>query len=92
MTIQTFYRWLDIINDHDPGRSLMFQLRKINLKRFDVLSYVVDSVQGPMLPRDSEELLEPGVYGPFIDDQPYRGEVAIALRHGHCGRWNEAQQ
>ncbi|KAJ7247112.1 hypothetical protein B0H12DRAFT_1125258 [Mycena haematopus] len=40
--------------------------------RFDVLSYIVDSVEGTMLPRDSVELMEPGVYGPFIDDQPYR--------------------
>ncbi|KAJ7816200.1 hypothetical protein B0H14DRAFT_2845105 [Mycena olivaceomarginata] len=75
MTIQTFYRWLDIIDDHYRDRNLNFQLRKINLRRFDVLRYVVDSSEGPMLPRDSVEFLQPGVYGPFLDGQPYRGQV-----------------
>ncbi|KAF7366901.1 hypothetical protein MSAN_00948800 [Mycena sanguinolenta] len=75
MTIKTFYRWLDIIDDHHRDRNINFQLQKINLKRFDVLRYIVDSSEGPLLPRDSEELLEPGVYGPFLDGQPYRGQV-----------------
>jgi hypothetical protein len=43
-----------------------FQLQKINLKRFDVLRYVVDSFEGLLLPRDSVELLEVGMYGPFL--------------------------
>ncbi|KAJ7851960.1 hypothetical protein B0H14DRAFT_2760869 [Mycena olivaceomarginata] len=76
MTIQTFYRWLDIMDDDYRDRNSKFQLRKINLSRYGVLCYGVDSVEGPTLPRDSVELLQPGVYGPFIDDQPYRGKVA----------------
>ncbi|KAJ7814969.1 hypothetical protein B0H14DRAFT_2848988 [Mycena olivaceomarginata] len=77
MTIKTFYRWLDIIDDHYGDRP-NFQLRKINLKRLDLLRYVVDDttpVDGPPLPRDSVELLGPGVYGPFLVDGPYMGQV-----------------
>ncbi|KAJ7920953.1 hypothetical protein B0H13DRAFT_1985914, partial [Mycena leptocephala] len=50
-------------------------LRRINLTRLDVLRYVVDTADGPFLPRDSTELLSPGVYGPFLDGQPYSGRV-----------------
>lgn len=65
MTIQTFYRWLDIIEDHDPDYEQDFQLRKITLKRFDVCRYILESTEGPSLPRDSIELLEPGMYSAF---------------------------
>ncbi|KAJ7243588.1 hypothetical protein B0H12DRAFT_829267 [Mycena haematopus] len=75
MTIRTFYRWLDIIDDHYRDRNINFQLQKVNLKRFNVLRYVVDSFEGPLLPRDSDELLEAAVYGPVLDGQPYREKV-----------------
>ncbi|KAF8213949.1 hypothetical protein K438DRAFT_1802611 [Mycena galopus ATCC 62051] len=75
MTVQKFYRWLDIIDDHSLDRNINFQLRKINVTRSDILTYVVASAEGPMLRRDSVELLEPGVYGPFLDGKPYRGKV-----------------
>ncbi|KAJ7738073.1 hypothetical protein DFH07DRAFT_841397 [Mycena maculata] len=77
MTIKTFYRWLDIIDDHYGDRP-NFELRKINLKRVDLLRYVVDDttpVDGPPLPRDSVDPLLPGVYGPFLGDRPYMGQV-----------------
>ncbi|KAJ6460573.1 hypothetical protein C8R45DRAFT_1221026 [Mycena sanguinolenta] len=76
MTIQTFYRWLDIIDDHYRDRSASdFRLRLVKMRRFDVLRYVLECTEGPSLPRDSVELLQPGVYGPFIEDEPYQGKV-----------------
>ncbi|KAJ7930254.1 hypothetical protein B0H13DRAFT_1962184 [Mycena leptocephala] len=71
ISIETFYRWLDIIDDHYRDRNVNFQLRRINLTRLNVLRYIVDTADGPFLPRDSTELLSPGVY----DGQPYSGRV-----------------
>ncbi|KAJ6520246.1 hypothetical protein C8R45DRAFT_1086127 [Mycena sanguinolenta] len=76
MSIRTFYRWLGIMmDDIYPDRNLDFQLREISLKRFEILSYVLDSVKSPMLAYDSVELLPPGVYGPFNGDKPFRGPI-----------------
>jgi hypothetical protein len=66
VTIATFYRWLDIIDDRYREPGLPILLRKITLEAVEILTYVMKSVDGPPLPRDSGELLEPGVYAPFL--------------------------
>ncbi|KAJ6608138.1 hypothetical protein B0H10DRAFT_2194575 [Mycena sp. CBHHK59/15] len=75
MTIRTFYRWFYLIDDHHRDHNVKILLRKIHLTRLDVLRYRVDTVEEPLLSRESEDLLKPGTYGPFLDGKPYTGEV-----------------
>ncbi|KAJ6629058.1 hypothetical protein B0H10DRAFT_2184471 [Mycena sp. CBHHK59/15] len=74
MTIGTFYRWLDIVDDHYRDPNPQIQLRKVELTRFAVLRYLANPVlEEPLLPRTSQELLQPGAYAPFLNGEPYTG-------------------
>ncbi|KAJ7752206.1 hypothetical protein DFH07DRAFT_1031862 [Mycena maculata] len=65
-------------NRRDRNLSSRFHLQRINLRRFNVLLYVLDEavpVEGSPLPRDSEEPLGPGVYAAFLEGKPYPGQL-----------------
>nr|GAT57960.1 predicted protein [Mycena chlorophos] len=76
----TFYRWLHLCNDAlysglcplDPS----VVLRRITISTVDVMTYVARSFDGPVIPRNSPNPIEPGSYGLFLcDGTPYKGQV-----------------
>ncbi|KAJ7074523.1 hypothetical protein C8F01DRAFT_1100755 [Mycena amicta] len=84
LTAKTFYRWLDLcdLSLNPFHTSVNVVLRRIKLVAIDVLSYAMESVDGPSIPRDSVELLEPGVYGIFLPDgEPYKGIIGSDTHH-----------
>nr|GAT57951.1 predicted protein [Mycena chlorophos] len=77
---KTFYRWFHLCNDwlNPPSYALnpTIVLRPITLQPLDVMVYGVDSVDGPAIPRDSLEVIQPGSYGIFSSDgTPYTDNV-----------------
>ncbi|KAF7290611.1 hypothetical protein MIND_01301300 [Mycena indigotica] len=71
LTAKTFYRWLylcDEIINYQQGINDAVVLRKIRLRTVDVLFYAVEEIEGPPIPRDSLQLIEPGIYGIFSAD------------------------
>ncbi|KAJ7074532.1 hypothetical protein C8F01DRAFT_1100804 [Mycena amicta] len=78
LTAKTFYRWLDLCDRFVNRRHTKVDivLRRIKLVAVDVLRYAMENVDGPPIPRDSVELLAPGVYGIFHSDgRPYKGLI-----------------
>ncbi|KAK7014044.1 hypothetical protein R3P38DRAFT_3004594 [Favolaschia claudopus] len=74
ISVKTFYRWLDITEaDNADYCDNKPELRKINIKSVGLVRYGLKSVCGPSLSRDSMEILEPGLYGPYLDsgDKPF---------------------
>ncbi|KAF7329128.1 hypothetical protein MKEN_00173300 [Mycena kentingensis (nom. inval.)] len=63
LTAKKFFRWLDLSEKHRHKTKLA--LRRICLRRIEVLRYIVESREGPLISCDSEELLQPGFYGIF---------------------------
>ncbi|KAF7374618.1 hypothetical protein MSAN_00346400 [Mycena sanguinolenta] len=73
LSIEKFYRWLDLMDEDE--RDEEFILKEITLIRVDVLSYCVATI-GSSLPRDSSEMMKPGLYGPFYPDgRPFNGKI-----------------
>nr|GAT57958.1 predicted protein [Mycena chlorophos] len=86
LNAKTFYRWLHLCNDalNHPllGLNPRVVIRPITLKMLDVMFYQVASVDGPVIPRDSEALLNPGIYGVFsADGSPYQGSMSMISVH-----------
>ncbi|KAF7290620.1 hypothetical protein MIND_01302200 [Mycena indigotica] len=81
MTARTFYRWMDIIIARDYEHT--FELRPIKIQLFDIASYGYDYEAGDPIPRDSDIILQSGVYGPFFPfnkkesdkPEPYKGFI-----------------
>ncbi|KAJ7074638.1 hypothetical protein C8F01DRAFT_31601 [Mycena amicta] len=78
---KTFYRWLDLVDADRRKSTLNLVLRRITLRKIDVLSYAVASEDGAPIPRGSDELILPGVYGVFLDGKPYRRCVGNPNSH-----------
>ncbi|KAF7305545.1 hypothetical protein HMN09_00807400 [Mycena chlorophos] len=80
VSAKTFYRWFHLCNDslNSPVAALdpTIVLRPITIELWDVMVYGVASVDGPAIPRDSLQVIEPGTYGVFRSDgTPYTGNV-----------------
>ncbi|KAF7290628.1 hypothetical protein MIND_01303000 [Mycena indigotica] len=82
LTAKTFYRWLCLCHTLVTGEDLeaAVVLRKIQLATVDVSFYSLAAIQGPPIPRDSLQLIQPGIYGIFSQDgTPFTSYVSSAV-------------
>ncbi|KIM36912.1 hypothetical protein M413DRAFT_282260 [Hebeloma cylindrosporum] len=62
LTIASFYRWLDILDNAGPEEP--FDVWRINVAKIGILSYTATRVGEP-LDRESTCILQPGDYGAY---------------------------
>ncbi|KAK7040422.1 hypothetical protein R3P38DRAFT_2894372 [Favolaschia claudopus] len=71
MSVKQFYRWLDTIEGDKRSFSPDIELREITLRGLGLVRYGLDTCEGPTISRNSTQLLEPGVYGPYLGNEPF---------------------
>ncbi|KIM36930.1 hypothetical protein M413DRAFT_77704, partial [Hebeloma cylindrosporum] len=62
LTIASFYRWLDMLDNAEPDEP--FEVWRIDITKIGVLSYTATRVGDP-LDRRSTCILQPGDYGAY---------------------------
>ncbi|KAF7329129.1 hypothetical protein MKEN_00173400 [Mycena kentingensis (nom. inval.)] len=76
LTASKFFRWLTLV---DGPRKTEIAIQRLDIVRVDVLRYGFGSCHGPLIKRESEELLEPGIYGvvTVADGTPFPWRVGV---------------
>ncbi|KAK7007775.1 hypothetical protein R3P38DRAFT_3026172 [Favolaschia claudopus] len=75
MSVKQFYRWLDIMEGDKRYFSPHIELRRITLRGLGLVRYGLDTCEDSTISRNSTQLLEPGVYGPYIGNQPFGDSI-----------------
>ncbi|KAK7007760.1 hypothetical protein R3P38DRAFT_3026087, partial [Favolaschia claudopus] len=75
MSVKQFYRWLDIMEGDKRWFCAHIELRRITLRGLGLVRYGLDTCEGPAISRNSAQLLEPGVYAPYLGNEPFEDSI-----------------